>query len=128
MVEHYQMLFERAMKLWRERGEDYRTMLREYEDLLFQKRILGISPLNKVKATVLKEWPEIPFLDTLAEEDATEFLLNLPESEITGVVIAIDLWVDSYVYNTVKAHIYDYRYEVRHHGEHKNPFGIDPDS
>lgn len=127
MVGRYVQLFDRAIELWRKHGEEYRTLLNEYEDLLLQKRMLGISPLNKIKNSILKEYPEIPFLEITDEEEAEDFLLNTEERDLVDIVIAINLFVGSHVYISLKAHLIDYRYEIRNHNRPKFVFGVDPD-
>lgn len=126
MVERYEKLFDRAMKLYQEHSEKYNTLVREYEDLLLEKRILHITPLNKIKGSALKEWPEIPFL-AVDESEAEEFLLGLTEGELVEVVVAIDLFQDSYIYRALQARILDYKYEIRNHNRPRTPFGVDPD-
>ena len=93
MVAHSrQELIDEAMKLWKQHGSDYRSLLGDYEKLLDQKRDLiktgrmRKTRLEPIKKSDLREYPKIRFLDYNDEREARYFLTLLDSKEIISVI------------------------------------------
>ena len=112
-------LQQRAMDLWDQYAEKYRELIPRYFELLDQKRDLKISPLNKVKGSTIREIPKITFLEFKDEELASNYVLNSTINELSRVILDIEMMLNSYAWKTITAHIYDFEYEIRHHGSFK---------
>ena len=120
-----QGLVEKAMRIYKIHGETYRGLVDKYCDLLAQKRILGIRPLNAIPKSQLREFPVVEFLDAADENEARMMLDPLPLVEIYRIIAVSGLAVDSYIYNTLVNRVREFDYEVRNHGK-RNFAGVDP--
>ncbi len=116
-----------ALLLWSKYHLDYQSLREDYEDLLMQKRVLGIRPLHKIKDSALAEWIEIPFLALSTEGEVAEFLSGCSAREIAYVISEIVVLRDSYIWHTLKTRIADYTYELYRYSCPKVVFAINPD-
>ena len=135
MVAHSrQELIDEAMKLWKQHGSDYRSLLRDYEKLLNQKRDLmktgrmRKTSLDPIKKSDLREYPKIKFLDYNDEREAEYFLSLLDNREIVLIVKEVKDFADSALTQTLKAKVYDYDYQIRHRDDRKSIYALDPES
>ena len=105
----YSKIFERTMNLWERYGEEYRTILKDYYNLLEEKRRLNIRPLDKIKESTIREFPVISFLYFDDYRSAEEYLLSLNPSQLVDVMTDVDLYADSKVRRDLLARIFDYK-------------------
>lgn len=124
-----QRLVARAMQLWHIHAESYRTNPLRYQMMLRAKRELGIQPLNPIRKSVLKEYPDIPFFRIYDEQLAEEALRKMSDGKISCLIISIEYAVEyDHAYRTVYNRVMEYNYELNHRDERKMEFGADPDS
>ena len=121
-------LFKRVWHVWVYYGDEYRTILSEYETLLTEKRNLKIVPLCPIKMSTLQEFPDIAFLDIADEKEALEYLLKLTLSDLVKLDTVLDLYLDSFILITLRNRIADFKYAIRNHNCPKTPYGLDPDN
>ena len=116
----------RLLSLWASCSRTYRNISREYDELLAQKRVLGIK-LCKIPTSVLREYPYIPFLEQSNEKEAVEFLKELSIDKMKEIDGEIDMLINyNYTYRTLRDWVYQARYQIEHKGE-RSVFGINPD-
>ena len=121
-------LIREAMLLRHTYGEQYRTALQQLDDLLAEKRAKKIKPLEVVPKYVTRKFPKIPFFDIESEDEALEYIEEMEDKEISKMISEIKYDVlYGYEYRTVVGTVYAYKYQIRHHGERKSPFGDNPD-
>ncbi len=123
----YERLMTEAMLLWEKHHGDYQSLREDYRELLLQKRALGIRPLHKLKESELREWIEVPFLALHSRAEAEQYLSVLSEREIKNVISVIAVLRDSYIWNTLKARVIDFEYEIIKFMHPKATFAVDPD-
>ena len=112
--ERKSQLKERAMKLWRVAGPDYRMLPLKYEALLEEKKARGIRPLAKLRKEVIASYPKIPFLLATSEEEV-KALLDKWEKQgcLYAKIERIEeiLRTDNSI-NSIKAWCRDYSYNI----------------
>lgn len=123
----YERLMTEAMLLWEKHHDDYQSLREDYRNLLSQKRALGIRPLHKLKESELREWIEVPFLALHSRVEAEQYLSVLSEREIKNVISEIAVLRDSYIWNTLRARVIDFDYEIIKFMYPKATFAVDPD-
>ena len=135
VVHSRQELIDEAMKLWKQHGSDYRSLLGDYEKLLNQKRDMiktgrmRKTRLEPIKKSDLKEYPKIRFLDYNDESDARHYLTLLDSKEIAYIIKRIeDEFANSALTQTLKARIYDYDYQIRHCDDRRSIYALNPES
>ena len=135
MVAHSrQELIDEAMKLWKQHGSDYRSLLGDYEKLLDQKRNLiktgrmRKTRLEPIKKSDLREYPKIRFLDYNDEREARYFLTLLDSKEIISVIKEVENFANSALTQTLKARVYDYDYQIRHRDDRRSIYALDPEA
>ena len=121
-------MIERAIRLWQVHAESYRTIPLQYHFLLAEKRRLHITPLNKIKLSVLEDYPVVPFLTILDEQSARVRLEGMSD---LGLIFLIQ-WIENMVscnqsYRTLRNRIIDYNYAIEHHNSPECIFGFDPE-
>ena len=118
---------EKAMTLWERYGERYRNLIPKYEKLLLRKKELKIRPLNEVARSTLNELPEIELLSIRSKKAARARIKKMSSAELSAAIMMTEMMVDGYAFRTIESHIYDFEYEIRHHGEkHLRVGAIDP--
>ncbi len=129
-----QELIEKAIVLWRRHGSDYRTLLKEYHNLLEQKRKMIKSGemrrirLDTIKKSDLALYPEIEFLDYSDEIEAKHYISLLDNHEIVYNINLVKSFAESALTKTLKARVYDYDYQIRHCKDRKSIYGINPEA
>ena len=122
-----QELEEKAMKLWERYSKRYRDLIPTYQRLLEEKRQKKIKPLNKIRESTLNEVPSIAFLYIPTKKAAESWVKKTSSSALSITILEIELMVDDYPFNTIEAHIFDFKYEIEHQGAKKFRHGLDPD-
>ena len=119
----------RALELWAIYNPRYSTNVDTYLALLQRKRDLRIKPLSKIPESVLKEYPDIPFLKLKNLGKAQAYLKKLNASEIRALIRRIEYVVEyDYAYRTVSNRIGEFEYQVKHHCVRRSGYGVDPNS
>lgn len=137
MLEHLdnlsrQELINVALDLWKKHGSDYRSLLRDYYRLLEEKRDLirtgklRKTRLDAIKKTDLKRYPEIEFLDYNDEREAKYYINMLDSKIIADIILEIEDFTKSDLTQTLKAKVFDYKYQIRHCNDRKSIYGLDP--
>ncbi len=104
---------QRAMGLWRQHSERYRTLKDEYEELLKQKRELNLA-LNAMTEAEVESYPEIEFLKIENEKDAEEYLLDMNPRQIEALAYEVEETVKfNYTYNTMISKVKDFRFQIK---------------
>lgn len=124
----YSKIFERTMNLWERYGEEYRTILKDYYNLLEEKRRLNIRPLDKIKESTIREFPVISFLYFDDYRSAEEYLLSLTPSQLVEVMTDVDLYADSKVRRDLLTRIFDYKYVIRTKDARKSKYAMSPEA
>ena len=78
-----------AMQLWDIHSARYVTNLKMYYELLERKRELKVQPLNTIKRSVLRDYPNVVFLKMESPEAAMSFLDDLETKKIRKLIIEI---------------------------------------
>ena len=137
MVEHYSSrkeLIDRANFLWKRYGSEYRVLVDNYNYLLELKRALIKSgqmkkmPLEPIKISALREYPEIGFLDYRLESEAMHFIELLDNAEIAHIIKEIEDYADSPLTRTLRAKIYDFNHQIQHRDVKRSIYGISPEA
>lgn len=119
----------RAMELWALYGAGYATAIDTYRALLQRKRDLKIRPLSVIPEGILREYPDIHFLKIREESKAQAYLGRLDTLGVEKVIHAIEYMVEyDYAYHIVTNRVREYEYQIKHHGQKKTGYGVDPDS
>lgn len=118
----------KAVEIWEIHAPRYATNLETYHVLLKRKRELKVQPLHVIKRSVLRDYPDIPFLKLKSIEDVTKFLSKMNEKELRGLVIKLQnvLYYD-YCFKTVSNWISEATCQIKNHGQ-RTGFGMDPGS
>ncbi len=130
MVAHYDRreLTNTAMELWRRYGEDYRTKVIRYRFLLDAKRAFKLFPLCAISESDIKNYPQIPFLRIIWEDEAQAFLANLPVHRLSALVDRIEYVVDfDYTYCSLTNRIQEYERQIRHRNDKRCIYAMNPD-
>jgi hypothetical protein len=99
-----------------------------YYVLLERKRELKVRPLNTIKKSVSRDYPNVVFLKMESPEAAMSFLDDLETKKIRKLIIEIQytLYYD-YCFITVSNWVSEAMYQIRNH-DNKTGFGMDPGS
>ena len=130
MVAHYdrKALTDTAMELWRRYGEDYRTKVIRYRFLLGAKRAFKLFPLRSISEADIKNYPQIPFLRIIWEDEAQAFLAGLPVHRLSALVDRIEYVVDfDYTYCSLTSRIQEYERQIRHRNDKRCVYAMNPD-
>lgn len=127
MTEPYSKLYAQAMRRWNDYGDEYRTLVPTYLELLKQKREENIKPLRKLCKTDLEEYPSIEFLELEDEAEAEDYLLELRENKLANLIYEIDKFVDSRIRRILQGRICDYKQQIRLSKCDATPLAMDPD-
>ena len=111
---------------WVTYAKKYRELISTYNELLDQKRKLGIR-LRKVKSATIKDLPKIDIFNCTTIDEVEDYLLDLNNEQVYCLMVAIDHCVHGYVFVTISNRIDEYRYEIKRHGSHRSTLGYDPD-
>lgn len=107
-------LIERGMIIWRECAEDYRTLIIKYLFLIEEKRKKKLPP-KRVPKAALEDYPIIPFLRILEEDEAKFVLESMSTYELRMAVEDIDFTLASdYSFRTIKGWVTDTIYALTH--------------
>ena len=130
-----QELIERAIVLWRKYNWDYRNLLTKYNELLEKKREMIKSGemrktrLDLIKKSELARYPDdIDFLNYGDEREAKRYIRLLANQDIIRIINQVEEFVDSALTQTLKSKIYDYDYQIRHSGDRRSIYGLNPDA
>ena len=116
------------MELWRRYGEDYRTKVIRYRFLLDAKRAFKLFPLCAISESDIKNYPQIPFLRIIWEDEAQAFLANLPVHRLSALVDRIEYVVDfDYTYCSLTNRIQEYERQIRHRNDKRCIYAMNPD-
>ena len=97
-------------------------------ELLKRKRELKVQPLNTIKRSVLRDYPNVVFLKMESPEAAMSFLDDLETKKIRKLIIEIQYILHyDYCFITVSNWVSEVMYQIRNHGN-KTGFGMDPGS
>ena len=92
---------EELLLLYDEYSEKYRELIPTYEALKKRKQELGVTK-GKIKSTVAKELPDIPFLKAKDHKAAEEYLKKLNLEQLEGLSEEIEYSIRlGYEYNTI---------------------------
>lgn len=128
-----QELKDQALRAWRTYAEDYRNLIPEYFRLLEEKKRIRESvpgckqmPLRKLSNVTLKELVKIPFFDLETYEEAKIYADDLDYHGLNQLVATIHTALGSYSYVTIRAKIFDYKFEIDNCQSRKPAVAYDP--
>lgn len=117
---------ERIIQQWITYAKKYRELLDTYNDLLEQKRKLGLR-LRRVKKSTIDDLPTIEFFYCTTIEEAEAYLQKLNNGQIYRLMFAIDRCVNGYSFVTISNRIGEYRYEIKRYNSPRSTLGYDPE-
>ena len=119
-------LIEKLMRIHELYGNEYRTIVDEYNDLQEQKREKHLK-LYPLKARDLKDFPDFPFLATENENLAEEMLNAMTISKLVLLCTQIErIYVESALRKNLKSRIEDSKMQLSRARVAKK-YGMDPD-
>jgi len=98
---------EELIRQWRIYHDSYSSSIEKYYVLLNEKRELGIYPLYTIPKNVIREYPNIPFLDIETESEAKLFLDSCGCLELARISNSLENLKIDYSYNTIQVFIAD---------------------
>ena len=103
--------FDKAMQLWSDFAEGYRTGIIEYKFLATERRRAKICPMHTVAKSIISEYPDIDFFFCLDETSAREYLRDIAVEELPARVSRlVDLIEVNHAYRSITAKVKEFRY------------------
>ena len=97
--------------IWRLCAENYRNVIGDYEELLEEKKQLGLSTRG-VRKQVLADFQEIKVFELEVEDKVVEYLDEMEVENLKNVLRIIKKALDSYEYKTLTSTISIFRDEI----------------
>ena len=111
-------LITRGLDLWHSMAKSYQGKLERYEELLEEKRRLGIKPIRKINKTLLAQYPKVPILLFSDEEELRAYLEELSTSELCYQVKTAEEAIEGDgIYHMISERVISYSYEIRTFGK-----------
>ena len=109
---------EKLLEKWKLYGLEYQSIMKEYDDLIEYRKQRNIGS-NRIKQSILNEFPDIPFLALSTVEEAEKYLSKLSDVDLKILLSKIEMYLDSCVYHSLKTHIREFRYDLRRRARKK---------
>ena len=126
----YSDLFDETLGLWELYAKKYCSLLEDYYDALEAKNTNWIrgEKYRVIKKTELYSFPVITLFCIEDEDDAIEYMLNLPEDRLKFVNKQIYKFLDSKLYKDLQAKTFDFNHAVRMKKAGRSLYSVSPDS
>lgn len=97
--------------IWRLCAESYRNVVEDYEELLEERRKLGLS-LKGVKKQILTDFQKVRVFEFEEEDKVVEYLKDMEVENLKNTLRTIKKALDSYEYKTLTSTISIFRDEI----------------
>ena len=128
------LLRKRAMDIWRSYGERYRNLIPDYEKsyervkaLQKEKRGKETVKVHRVKKSLIRDLPEIEFLQIAEEAVARNYIDKLAESGLCAIIANVDVMINYCpAWVSLIGATFDNNYTCERYGR-RSPCGKDPE-
>lgn len=126
----YCEIFDEVLCFWEKYADEYRGLLDNYYEALAKRKPIKIKdkPINPIKKSALKDFPEIALFYISNEDEAIEYLLNLTSEKLILVYLQIYEFINSKLYEDLKGKTFDWKHQVMMNKAKKSKYAMSPEA